>query len=129
MCVGDITPKVGMLLPAQLRRHLIPACHLPSRPPLGAASEASSKGGVMPKPKLKDYSRIRSGPVTTETHALDKFHDVFEDMQACVCDVCVCVCVFVCDACMCGMCTCDMCTRRFRNHSDAHAAAPSPLCP
>jgi hypothetical protein len=30
---------------------------------------------------VKDYSRIRTGPVTTETHALDKFHDVFEEMQ------------------------------------------------
>ena len=30
---------------------------------------------------MKDYSRIRTGPVTTETHALDKFHDVFEEMQ------------------------------------------------
>ncbi len=30
---------------------------------------------------VKDYSRIRTGPITTETHALDKFHDVFEDMQ------------------------------------------------
>lgn len=27
---------------------------------------------------------MRTGPVTTETHALDKFHDVFEDMQVCL---------------------------------------------
>jgi hypothetical protein len=88
----DNMSKAAMLLPMQQRRLVVPDEKLPTRPPLSSTSEApkSTKLKVPPctaalcallNHSVQDYSRIRTGPVTTETHALSKFHDVFEDMQ------------------------------------------------